>query len=81
MANNRIYLRCNSCGEKLFLGKRLGGGYWYRNYRLEEGTLEEQLNKFYGKHEFCGEAGPDCFDIEYEDEDTHYHLGEDDEEE
>ena len=81
MANNRIYLRCNSCGKTLFLGKRLGLGYWYENYRPEEGSLEEQLNRFYDEHEYCNGAGLDCFDIEYEDEESHWRKEDKDEDE
>ncbi len=64
MADNRIYLRCKACGETLFLGKRSGGGYFYNGYGAP--PLEERLNEFYDKHEWCNDHGLDCFEIEYE---------------
>ena len=53
MANNRIYLRCKQCGDVLYLGKTFSSCYYYANYTNE--NLEEKLNKFYEKHEFCME--------------------------
>lgn len=50
MADNRIYLRCKSCGRTLFLGK-CGLGYWYTSY--DGIPLEEKLNEFYEKHNYC----------------------------
>lgn len=66
MANNRIYLRCKNCNEKLFLGKRLGEGYWLTDYPNQEPFMK-RINEFYDKHTFCGEY-QDCFDICYESE-------------
>lgn len=51
MANNRIYMRCRSCGETLFLGKGYLDGYSYQNYHGK--TLERELNDFYGSHAYC----------------------------
>lgn len=80
MADNRIYLRCKECGGLLFLGKRLGGGYYWNNYGKEnnraarynptytpqdERPLEDRLNQFYVDHEWCGDT-LDHFDIVYE---------------
>ena len=45
MADNRIYLKCNSCGGLLFLGKRLGGGYFWANYGLMNKKLLEENPK------------------------------------
>ena len=64
MANNRIYLRCKNCNEKLFLGKRLMDGYWLSEYPNTEPFMK-QINEFYDKHTYCGEY-QDCFDICYE---------------
>lgn len=95
MANNRIYLKCEGCGGLLFLGKRLGGGYYWHNYGIsanalcrgatgyvmqDESTLEDRLNIFFGKHEFCGgDDGNftyDHFKIVYEnDDDFEYKEG------
>lgn len=66
MANNRIYLRCKSCGEEFFLGKRLTDGYWLCNYHEERGSIMDQLNEFYDKHTYCKGNGQDCFEIAYE---------------
>ena len=53
MANNRIYLRCRTCGNILFLGKCYSDGYYYTNYHNSD--LETELNDFYTKHAFCNE--------------------------
>ena len=67
MADNRIFLKCKVCGDTLFLGKRLGFGYYYRTYNPEKGSLENRLNEFYDKHEWCNDSyNLDCFTIEYE---------------
>ena len=67
MANNRMYLRCKACGETFFLGKRFGGGYYIGQYEKYKGvSLMDRLNKFYDDHEYCGENGPDCFELIYE---------------
>lgn len=63
MADNRIYLKCRNCGDTLFLGKRIGFGYYWRRYN-DDRPLEVRLNEFYEAHEYCGK--PDCFEIEYE---------------
>lgn len=49
MADDRIYMQCNICGEKLFLGKQFGwGAYFWENYHNK--SLEDSLNEFFGKH-------------------------------
>ena len=80
MADNRIYLRCAECKKVLFLGKRLGLGYYWSNYgkynnehqadnpnykKQDERPLEDRLNEFYEEHEWCGDT-MDHFDIVYE---------------
>lgn len=56
MADDRIYLKCNICGETLFLGKQFGcEPYYWLNYGKINGdinspSLEERLNDFYEKH-------------------------------
>lgn len=54
MANNRIYLRCMGCGDVLYLGKTYDMGYWWERY--DGIPLEEKLNKFYEKHNYCNDA-------------------------
>lgn len=83
MADNRIYLKCEECGGMLYLGKRLGGGYyWYNygaennrkfkdnpNYKLQDDRpLEARLNQFYDNHEWCGNS-LDHYKIVYESDD------------
>lgn len=53
MANNRIYLRCRTCGKTLFLGKCFGDGYYTNNDYYKDNTFLESLNKFYGEHNWC----------------------------
>lgn len=66
MATNRIYLKC-TCGDKLFLGKRLGLKYWWEYYSDSKypklKSLEEKINKFYEEH---STHSIDEFRIEYE---------------
>ena len=66
MADDRIYMQCNICGKKLYLGKQFGSGafYWYnygkenneknRNNPLwvkqDEQPLEYRLNEFFDEH-------------------------------
>lgn len=67
MANNRMYMRCRTCGDCLYLGKTYSDGYFYVNYRKEEGSLEDQLNRFFDEHHYCGrERGkrPTAYDEE-----------------
>lgn len=61
MANNRIWIKCKECNDKLFLGKTFGEGYFYRNYSAV--SLSDKLNSFFDKHDICGE---NCFGIEYD---------------
>ena len=68
MANNRVWLKCLNCGEKLYLGKRMGDAqYWWYDYG--DGELGRQLNEFYKKHADCvyRENGAiDNYTIEFE---------------
>lgn len=45
MANSRIMLTCNHCGEQFAIGNGYFGSYFTRNDKLHE-----QLNEFYSKH-------------------------------
>jgi hypothetical protein len=60
MANNRMYLKC-SCGERAYLGKRMGDGYYFQ----DGARLQDELGKFYDTHEWCP-GGLDHFSIDYE---------------
>jgi len=55
MANNRIYIRCKGCGKTLFLGKTFLDGYYWQNYYGEGVHLEDRLNEFFDKHNYCSE--------------------------
>lgn len=55
MANNRIYIRCNVCGEALYLGKHFRQGFYWENYAAEEVHLEDELNEFFDEHKYCAE--------------------------
>ena len=76
MADDRIYLRCKICKKVLFLGKRLGFGYYWENYG-DERPLEDLLNEFFETHFECAMDQPDetdicfpnVFDIVYETDD------------
>ena len=48
MANNRISIRCATCGGELVIAKRLGGGY----YRANTFSVEA-LDTFLEEHEQC----------------------------
>lgn len=65
MANNRIYLRCKTCGDCLFMGKSFGGPYAQDNVYFakdnritapnEPDAFLDALNEFYEKHCWCEE--------------------------
>lgn len=59
MANNRIYIRCKGCGATLFLGKTFTHGYYWENYYGEGVHLEDRLNEFFDKHNYCSEQMED----------------------
>lgn len=55
MADDRIYLQCNVCGEKFFLGKQFAYEPFYLvDYAYENGTTKktfiDRLNDFYEAH-------------------------------
>ena len=67
MANDRIFLKCNVCGEELFLGKSFFDGFYWENYAKEPIHLEDKLNDFFDEHKYCNGNGSDGdFDIAYE---------------
>lgn len=53
MANNRLYLRCNVCGEEMFLGKDFLTGFYWTDYSEKGIHLEDRLNKFFDEHAYC----------------------------
>lgn len=61
MANNRIYLKCGSCGVQFMLAKRLAGPY-------HPGVdHEERFEKFLDLHGPCSlPGGFDVFSLVYE---------------
>lgn len=48
MANNRLYIKCDECGELFFLGKHFGGAWDIVNY--DELPFLTKLNMFFEKH-------------------------------
>ena len=55
MANNRLYIKCKSCGEELCIGKHFGHCYF-----TPSDDTDKLLNDFYEKHAFC-QKGQDAF--------------------
>jgi len=83
MADDRIYIKCNICGGKLFLGKQFGfGAFYWQNYGKMNGDeeahpLEDRLNKFFEYHvhpEYSPENehwnGDFCIDYEWDNKAT-----------
>lgn len=50
MANDRLYIRCNECGELLFVGKHFGGAWDVRDsvkyFRCGSGFSSELVKPF-----------------------------------
>ncbi len=63
MANNRMYLRCRTCGKGFFLGKGFGGPYYTSNcfYQKdsritapeEPDAFLDAFNEFIDEHCWC----------------------------
>ena len=53
MPMNRIYIRCNHCGEALFLGKDNYSGFYFPRDWFENEHLEDKLERFYDEHCWC----------------------------
>ena len=47
MANNRLYIRCSTCGKVCAIGKHFMGPW----YLYDE--LEERLQQFFNDHVYC----------------------------
>ena len=64
MANNRMYMKCNICGETFFLAKSLGSGFYTSRLNVND------FNIFLEKHAYCcaeGKCGDEGdFSLEYE---------------
>ena len=52
MANDRMFLRCNTCGKQFMLAKN-NGVEWYFRYSNEE--YGDMLSEFLSKHGLCTE--------------------------
>lgn len=56
MADDRVFIQCNVCGKKLFLGKQFGWeAFYWENYGKTNGDpnsppLEDRLNEFFQEH-------------------------------
>lgn len=69
MANNRLLLMCQTCGEQFLLGQRLLDPYhiWPPEGVEAKETLALRLNDFFDAHGDCGGGGAwDVFSLEYE---------------
>ena len=57
MADNRIYIRCRTCGRTLYLGKIFAyDGYYFDedcSIKNTGKTLAQRLNDFYDEHMLC----------------------------
>ncbi len=61
MANNRIYIRCNVCGDVRSIAKSFGRGFFPNE------NVYEILDDFMTKHRFCKyESIEGDFDLVYE---------------
>lgn len=67
MANQRMYLKCRSCGAEKMVAKRLAGAF-----HTIDLPAENSWDAWFEKHEWgaCGEQaeGLDIFDLVYEHE-------------
>ena len=63
-----MYLKC-SCGERCYLGKRMGDGYYFH----AEAQIEKNLGGFYDAHERCP-GGLDHFSVDYESPPNYDHV-------
>ncbi len=67
MANQRMFIKCNVCGDEKFLAKRLMSAY-----RTLDMTMNaDKWDEWFEKHEwgFCGsdsDHGLDVFSLSYE---------------
>ena len=68
MANQRMFIQCQSCGEKKMLAKRLGGAF--HTIHSVRPDLSDAFDGWFQAHAwgFCGEGGLglDGFDLVYE---------------
>lgn len=66
MANNRIYIKCNACGEYVSIAKSFGSGF-FPNI-----DVDDILCDFMEKHTFCGPGFVEGdFDLVYEEAPDH----------
>ena len=52
MANDRMFLRCNTCGKEFMLAKSNGVEWYFRYSNEEHGRM---LSEFLSKHDPCME--------------------------
>lgn len=58
MANNRLFLRCRNCGEKIMIGKHMMDTWAY----YDPYELGLKINDFFEKHTWC-ENGFNDFEL------------------
>lgn len=69
MANNRLWFKCETCGDQLLLGQRLLDPYhlWPPDGAVDDQDLTRRLAEFFDAHGDCGGGGAwDVFSLEYE---------------
>ena len=48
MANNRLYIRCKSCGKVVYIGKH------FADALKAPADIHDKLNEFFFDHNYCG---------------------------
>jgi hypothetical protein len=64
LANNRLYIKCDKCGEKFMLATHFLGPW---SVHIQEG-LGTKLDSFFEEHYFCDWGYRGTFSIELESE-------------
>lgn len=55
MANNRMWLRCRTCGNIFFMGKSYQDGYYTLDDYYDGKSFLKAYNDFLDKHAYCNE--------------------------
>ena len=54
MADDRLYIQCNICGKKFFIGKQFAyGSFYLQDYYTDDKPFIDRLNEFYEDHNHC----------------------------
>ena len=63
MANNRMGIRCKSCGATFLIAKTFLNNYYISNNNSKE-TLYDELNEFFLEHSYCN-IDKNKYDVNY----------------